>query len=215
MLNIPVSYESGTKTVTVPQDGHVSDLRRCIASLKLFEAPDSILVITIGDTELNDEQKLADIAGLADRGVKVTVDEGEFEEEEEEEENPDDPENFEELIKELVDMGFERKEAIKNLRLSDYKTELAANMCLNENQAEDEDEDEYESDEDGHVMSRKNLGQSRDVYDTFTLKEKSIVHKMSKKYGVEIAEVVQIFNISDKDPEAAAQLLGQISTKKK
>ncbi|OHT13838.1 hypothetical protein TRFO_43243 [Tritrichomonas foetus] len=147
-----------------------------------------------------------------------------IEEEEEEEETYEDPPNFLQLVNELCDMGFEKKQAMAALRYSDYRTDLAANMLLNGNVTKsgklanndsDDDEDEYESDEDGHVMSRKNLGQSRDVYDTFSLSEKSTVHRLSKKYGVEIAETVQIFLIAEKNEENAVNLLEQFGSKKR
>ena len=210
-MKLDIQTKTGSHPLEMNNSNSILDLRKKLLSTKIVPSPH--FTILLDGTELQDNMHLKDFPSIETKPLVIEM-RNEFEEEDEEEEIFDDPPNFEKLIAEIVEMGFERDKAIQSLRLSDYRTDYAANILLGGNLQVDNDDDEYESDEDGNIMSRKNLGQARDIYDTFTISEKSLVHKLSKQYGIELSEAVQMFSISNKNETETISLLEQAYGKK-
>ncbi|KAK8898873.1 hypothetical protein M9Y10_001165 [Tritrichomonas musculus] len=219
-MRLKIVTSSGIHPLEINDNDTVSNLREKLLLNKIVNSPDFKLFAE--EIELDNNSHLKNYPHIESKQIKIEM-AGESQKEltlkedaEEEEDKFDDPPNFEKLVKELVDMGFDRKKSIQSLRLSDYRTDYAANMLISGNlQNDDGDddyddgEDDYESDDEGHIMSRKNLGQARDIYDQFTTSEKSIVQRLSKKYGIEISEAVQIFSISNKNETEAIAIFEQ------
>lgn len=137
---------------------------------------------------------------------------------------PKDPEDFDELVSQLVELGFEAAPSRIALRRNAYNIESAAAHLFEQNRVEeisssstepDEDDDDVEFDSEGeeirrpHFLSRKNedLGDFQQAYEDLTADEKDIVSDISQQTKTPLAQVIQIYMACDKNQDTTIACL--------
>jgi len=127
-----------------------------------------------------------------------------------------DPANFTQLVKELTDMGFDEEVCMPALRMSNYNTEMAANLILSGGPIENP-ASRYSYDvapprprqEPEYNYGRGRYGEMQGMYDGLTIDEKSAVDRISR-LGVDGATALQVYIACEKDETLASQCVGSM-----
>ena len=124
---------------------------------------------------------------------------------------PVDPENFDELVSELLNLGFDIASSKRALRHNEYNVDAAATKLFeeeNELKSLDSDDDsvydEMENDDDSKKQrfthKKKNeLGDFKEVYKDLSKQDKILITKLEKETNQERAVIVQVFLACDKN----------------
>ena len=130
---------------------------------------------------------------------------------------PKDPENFDALVDQLVDLGFDKKDSIQALRKNDYNVDQAASILLayqseddeaeKESIEEEDDDDSVEYDSEGEskrihrftMKRRDKLGELKPFYQSLTKEEQEAISDLVKETKQPRSTVIQIFIACDKD----------------
>ena len=130
---------------------------------------------------------------------------------------PKDPDNFESLVLQLIDLGFDRKDSIQVLRKNDYNVDQSASILLayqsedddaDQESIEEEDDDEsVEYDSDGEstrihrftMKRRDKLGELKPIYQSLSKEEQKDIADLMRETKQPKSTVIQIFLACDKD----------------
>ncbi|OHT15162.1 hypothetical protein TRFO_14333 [Tritrichomonas foetus] len=124
------------------------------------------------------------------------------------------PDDFDKLVAELTDLGFEKDACEAALRIAKYNVEAAANLLIMENNPEadkilylPENEEEDDDEEEEVITARPTLGPLRETYENFSQDERNKVDRISKKTGIDLQTVIQVFEACDRDENNTKSLL--------
>ena len=121
---------------------------------------------------------------------------------------PGDPPNFEQLVNDLAEMGFERVQCEQALRMQSYNMERAANLLLTGELSSSSPPPGGQSrnrNSDDDPASGVNFGQFQSVYDNFSADEKASISRLLRYADPET--VIQYFMACDKNEEQTLGLL--------
>lgn len=132
---------------------------------------------------------------------------------------PVDPPEFDSMVSQLVELGFEVPAARISLRRCNYNIEKAATRLFNnistreevdndEEVEEEEEANENESDTDilkkrqTFTKKKDDLGEFKQLYSTFSPSEQTIINDLSKRSKQPRSTVIQFYMACDKNQES-------------
>ena len=132
---------------------------------------------------------------------------------------PNDPDDFESLVLELVDIGFDVSSAKSALRKNEYSVDRAATFLFSKGNHNYREEEEDEEEEDGQeydsesgeikkvhrftMKRRDTLGDLKPIYQELTKEEQEAISDLVKETKQSRTTVLQVFIACDKDKETA------------
>lgn len=138
-----------THTVDLAQNATIGDARKLILNSNILSVENSIFKLLYDGEILPDDRSISDLnlqeassiiiqMEPSDKTTTQKINDADDNSEEDYEEESDEeivvePDNFESLVTELIDLGYERDACEAALRMTQYQVERAANLLITEN----------------------------------------------------------------------------------